>query len=286
MSDWSSRRERYRGLLAGDQCVCPASVFDPMSLRIAESLGFELGMFAGSVASLTILGAPDDILITLTEFAGQALRINRAGELPVMVDADHGYGNALNAMRTVTELDFAGVAGLSIEDTVLPRPFGSAGKAALIPIEEGIGKMRAAIAGRRDPALVIAGRTSAPAIAGLAETITRLKAYEATGVDALFVVGLKTRADLDVIAAAVHKPLILGGSAGELADRAYLASRGVRVALQGHQPIHAAVRAVHATMKALREGTPPAEIAGLADVELMGTATRAADYARWTKSFL
>src|SRR6478736_4473538 len=144
---WTDRRNRFRALLAGGRCVHPGSVFDPISARIAEDLGFEIGMFAGSVASLTVLGAPDLIVLTLSEFAQQALRINRAGNLPLLVDADHGYGNALNVKRTVEELETAGVAALTIEDTLLPRPYGPSGKPSLIPVEEGIGKMRAALAG-------------------------------------------------------------------------------------------------------------------------------------------
>src|SRR5258708_5696574 len=158
--NWTDRRTRFRAILAGERCIHPGSVFDPLSARIAEDLGFEIGMFAGSVASLAVLGAPDLIVLTLTEFAAQAYRINRAGNLPLLVDADHGYGNALNVKRTVEELETAGVAALTIEDTVLPRPFGD-GKLTLTSIEEGAGKMRAALSGRQDPALVIAGRTGA-----------------------------------------------------------------------------------------------------------------------------
>jgi carboxyvinyl-carboxyphosphonate phosphorylmutase len=98
--DWANRRERFRATLNGGRCIHPASVYDPISARIAEDLGFEAGMLAGSVASLAVLGAPDIVLLTLTEFAGQAYRINRAGKLPLLVDADHGYGNALNVKRT------------------------------------------------------------------------------------------------------------------------------------------------------------------------------------------
>src|SRR5260370_24941795 len=147
--DWTDRRKRFRAILAGSRCVHPGSVFDPLSARIAEDLGFEIGMFAGSTASLTVLGAPDLIVLTLSEFAAQAYRICRAGDLPLLVDADHGYGNALNVRRTVEELETAGVAALTIEDTLLPRPFGN-GQAQLISIEEGIGKMRAALAARQD----------------------------------------------------------------------------------------------------------------------------------------
>ena len=123
--DWTDRRERLRAIIAGPRCIYPGSVFDAISARIAEDLGFEAGMFAGSIASFTVLGAPDIVMLTLTEFAQQAYRINRAGKLPLLVDADHGYGNALNVKRTVEELETAGVAGLTIEDTPLPTSLGA-----------------------------------------------------------------------------------------------------------------------------------------------------------------
>jgi carboxyvinyl-carboxyphosphonate phosphorylmutase len=285
MSRWQARREKFRSVLSGSKCVYPGSVFDPMSARIAEELGFEVGMFAGSVASMTVLGAPDLIVLTLTEFAEQAYRICRAGDLPLLCDADHGYGNALNVMRTVEELETAGVAALSIEDTDLPVPFGG-GKPRLISIEEGVGKMRAAVAARQDSGLVIAGRTSAPSMTSIADTIARAKAYEAAGVDAIFLVGVKARADLDTIATEVKLPLILGGAGKEIMDRDLLAQHGVRVCLQGHQPFAAAVRAVHDTLRALREGTPPEKIETAASDEMMKRLTRNDDYARWMKDWL
>jgi len=283
--NWTKRRERFRAVLAGETCVHPGSVFDPISARIAEHLGFEIGMFAGSTASLTVLGAPDLIVLTLSEFAAQAYRINRAGNLPLLVDADHGYGNALNVKRTVEELETAGVAALTIEDTLLPRPFGD-GKVELVSIAEGVGKMRAALSGRQDPSLVIAGRTSAVAVTGIADAVARARAYEEVGVDALFFTGVKTRAQLDAIAAAVRVPVILGGVSGEVDDVDYLSTRRVRICLQGHQPIMAAIQAVHATLQALRNGTKPKAIANLPAAELMKLVTRDADYSRWTKEFL
>ena len=104
---WTARRERFRSLLESNSCFSPASVFDPISARIAHDIGYETAMFAGSVASMTVLGAPDLIVLTLSEFAEQAYRISRAADLPLMVDADHGYGNALSVMRTVSELEAA-----------------------------------------------------------------------------------------------------------------------------------------------------------------------------------
>jgi oxaloacetate decarboxylase len=286
MPDWKPRRQKFRQILNGDRCVHPGSVFDAMSARIAEDLGFECGMFAGSTASLTVLGAPDLIVLTLSEFADQAYRINRAGGLPLMVDADHGYGNALNVMRTVEELETAGIAGMSIEDTILPKAFGAKGEPGLISIEEGVGKMRAALAARRDPDLVIAGRSSAPQLTGIDDAIARAKAYQAVGVDAIFLVGVKSREQLDAVAKEVKIPLILGGASADMLDRPYLASRGVRICLQTHRPIMAAVQAVHDTLKALREGRPTSEMPPAASPELMKRVTRDADYQRWTTEFL
>jgi carboxyvinyl-carboxyphosphonate phosphorylmutase len=284
--NWTERRKRFRALLAGKRCIHPGSVFDPISARIAEDLGFEVGMFAGSVASFTVLGAPDLILLTLSEFVEQAYRICRAGNLALLVDADHGYGNALNVMRTVQELETAGVAAASIEDTDLPAAFGAPQQPKLISIGEGVGKMKAALAGRQDPDFVVVGRTSAISITGLEDTIARGLAYEAAGVDALFFVGLRKRTELDAIAAAVSLPIILGGGGPELDDLDYLAARGVRIALQGHQPFMAAIQAVHDTLKALREGTKPAQLKGIASGELLGRLTRDAEYKRWQQEFL
>jgi oxaloacetate decarboxylase len=283
--NWTDRRERFRTLLSGARCIHPASVFDPLSARIAEDLGFEAGMFAGSVASLTVLGAPDIVLLTLSEFAQQGYRICRAGNLPLMVDADHGYGNALNVQRTVEELETAGIAALTIEDTALPQPYGVKGQ-TLLSQEEGLGKMRAALAARQDANLVIVGRTSAASITGLDDAIERARAYEAAGGDALFFTGVQSREQLDAISRATKVPLMLGNAPAEMGDADFLATKRVRVALRGHQPIMAAVQAVYDTMKALKEGTPPSGLKGLPSAALMDRVTRAGDYSTRQKEFL
>lgn len=120
----------------------------------------------------------------------------------------------------------------------------------------------------------------------IADTIARARAYEATGVDAIFLVGVKSRSDLDTIAAEVKLPLILGGASKELMDRDWLAQRGARICLQGHQPFAAAVRAVYDTLRALREDTPPEKIETTASDELMKRLTRNDDYSRWMKDWL
>ncbi len=278
MSRWTARRRRFREMLNTEACVYPASVFDPISARIAENLGYEMGMYAGSLASLSVLAAPDLILLTLTEFADQALRINRASELPLFADADHGYGNALNVERTVIELETAGMAGLAIEDTDLPQPFGTGGKARLLSIEEGVGKMRAAMAGKADPDMVVAGRTSAAQMHSVDDCIARAQAYEDAGVDALMLIGVPDRTALDAIAEKVKVPLLLGGGGKDLRDPEYLAARGARFLLRGHHTFTASVQAIHDTMKALRDGTEPEDITGTASKELMAELIRDGAY--------
>ncbi len=282
--DYTKRRENYRAVLAGDVCVHPGSVFDPISARIAEDLGFEVGMFAGSIASGTVLGAPDYVVLTLSEFAEQIYRICRAGQLSLMVDADHGYGNALNVRRTVEELEAAGVSALTIEDTTLPMVFG--GDGGFISLDEGVGKMKAALSGRTDPNLTVAGRTSSLRL-GLDECIRRVKAYEAAGVDAIFLAGAGSKDEVAAVNDALNIPLLLGGAGGELNDKAWLGQNGVRVALQGHLPFQAAIKAVYDTLKALRDGVAPADLRDtLASPELIAKVTRKDEYDRQIAEYL
>src|ERR1700674_3555281 len=270
MMTFRKRRDALRLILTGSICIRPGSVYDAISIRIAEDLGFELGMFGGSVASLAVLGDPDIALITLTDLAEQMRRVSRAASLPVLVDADHGFGNALNVRRTVEELEIAGAAGLTIEDTLLPQAFGQTGT-QLIPLEEGVGKMKAAVDARDDPALMIMARTVA---------------YEGTGVDALFLTGVKTHAELEAISAATKLPIVLGGLPEEMIDLDYLANRRVRIALQGHAPFAAATQAVYETLKALRDGQSPKNLKGLASSELTGRVTREAEVKARSAEFL
>jgi carboxyvinyl-carboxyphosphonate phosphorylmutase len=279
------RRGKLRSILSGSACLRPGSVYDAISIRIAEDIGFELGMFGGSVASLAVLGDPDVALITLTELAEQMRRMSRASALPVLVDADHGFGSALNVRRTVEELEGAGAAGLTIEDTLLPPPYGEA-TTRLIPLEEGVGKMKAALDARGDPSLVIIGRTGAASLTSFDDAIARAQAYEAAGVDALFFTGVKGRAELEAVANATSLPIVLGGAPESLSDLDYLRRQRVRIALQGHAPFAAATLAVYETLKALREGIAPTALKGIASAELMARLTREAEVRTRQDEFL
>lgn len=278
---YRDRRARFREHLGGDRCLIPASVFDPFSMRMAEDAGYEIGMAGGSSISLAVLGAPDLIVLTLSEFAEQCRRMSRASALPFAVDADHGYGNALNVRRTVEELEAAGVAAMSIEDTVLPLFHGQT-KTELLSIDEGAGKMRAALDARADPETVIIGRTSACGVTGLDDAITRGRAYAAAGVDALFFIGVKTPEQIEALGAEFDLPIVLGGAL-KVMDQATMANHGVRMCLAGHPVLPAAVRAMHETLVAVREGRTP-ERPG--DADLMRRATRADDYDTWIRDYL
>lgn len=280
------RRQKFRAILTGDKCLHPASVFDPLSARVAEDLGFEVSVLAGSVASMAVLGAPDHVTITLTELADHAYRICRAAKTPLLIDADHGFGNALNVMRTVAELETAGVSALTIEDTALPTHFAQTETQGLISLDEGVGKMRAALAARQDPSLVIIARTGAIGISGVNDAINRAKAYQKTGVDALFLVNVRHKEQLKSIHNAVSLPLLMAHPGDEL-DIEFLQAYGVRICLQMHLPILAALKTVHDTMKAFRDGQDQNQIAkNTTSPNLAKISTRDEDYHRWIESFL
>lgn len=250
-------RNDFRALLQSGQCYYTASTFDPMSARIAADLGFEVGILGGSVASLQVLAAPDFALITLSEFTEQATRIGRVARLPIIADADHGYGNALNVIRTITELERAGVAALTIEDTLLPAKYGHK-STDLIPLEEAVGKIKAALDSRIDPAMCIFARTNAGQLS-VGETIERVTAYESLGVDGICMVGIRDFDHLEEISRHVSVPLMLVTYDNpELNDRVRLAKNGVRIVVNGHAAYFAAIKATYDCLREQRgiaEGT-------------------------------
>jgi oxaloacetate decarboxylase len=282
--DHGPRRDAMRAILAGQHCIRPAIVYDPLSVRIAEELGYEAGMIPGSDVALSVLGAPDIALITMSEFVDQVHRMTRASALPLIADGDHGYGNAINVRRFVRELDTVGLCAVTIEDTELPAAHGVA-RNRLIPAEESVDKLRAAVAGRDDPRFVVIARTNlALAQGGLDEAIARVKSYAATGADAVFVLGVKTRRELEALTGGVTLPFVLPKPAPELDDELFLASHRVRICFpSGQKAMTAAVDAAHAALAAGRPGAAP-----LADkhADLIRRLTRADDFDQARRDFL
>ncbi len=279
----NDKRRALRALLNGESCVFPASVFDPLSGRAAEEIGYECLFMAGSVASLVILGAPDLVIITLSELAEQTRRIARATSLPFFLDADHGFGNALSVMRCVEELEAAGLSGLTIEDTELPDPFDKKSGMPL-SIAEGVGKLKAALAARTDPDFVIIGRTGAVGATGLDDALARIAAYQETGVDAIFLSGLKTREEIEACAKACRLPLLLGAIPKALLDRDELGKLGVRAVITGHRPHSAGVRATYETLRDTRAGTLGQQTDD--EATMMERLTRKQNYAELKNRFL
>jgi carboxyvinyl-carboxyphosphonate phosphorylmutase len=279
----SALRRNFRELLASKACFDTASVFDPMSARIAADLGFEVGILGGSVASLQVLAAPDFALITLSEFVEQATRIGRVAQLPFIADADHGYGNALNVMRTVEELERAGVAALTIEDTLLPAQFGRK-STDLISIEEGIGKVKAALEARVDPELSIIARTNA-AVLSVPHIIERTQAYEKAGADGICIVGIKDFEHLEQISEKLTVPLMLVTYGNpNLKDQQRLADLGVRVVVAGHAAYFASIKATYDSLRAQRQVTH--STSNLSATELTHTYTLPESYVAWAKEFM
>jgi carboxyvinyl-carboxyphosphonate phosphorylmutase len=211
----------------------------------------------------------------------------RASRLSLIVDADHGYGNALNVMRTVEELEHSGVSGMSIEDTALPTRFGQPeGADELISLDEMVGKLKAAVAARRDPDTVILGRTAALRVEGTDGTARRAKAFAECGVDAIFLVGVESADQVKAVHDAARLPIMVGSAPASI-QRDDFAAAGARVLLQGHQPVAAAVKALRETYAHLFAGGAPADLKDrVASAKEMDDLVNGSAYKKWQRDYL
>jgi carboxyvinyl-carboxyphosphonate phosphorylmutase len=255
--NFSARRARLRAILSRPECISPASVYDALSARLAHAAGFSVGLLSGKIASASVVGAPDLNVITLTELAEQARRITRASDLSLIIDADHGYGNALNVIRTVEELECAGASMISLEDTALPASYAQPiGALELVSLEEKADKVRAAVSARQDPGLLSAARTGALHGEGRKRALERAKAYAAAGADAIFLMYVTALEEIESVHAATGLPIVLALTAPSL-SRADMAARGARVLSTGHHPVVAAAKALQDAYEHLyRDGSP------------------------------
>jgi methylisocitrate lyase len=202
------RAAQIRTRLADGGPVVMPGVFDALSARIATRAGFEVIFVSGYATSATQLGEPDFGLLTQTEVVATAGRVCAAVDVPVLVDADTGYGNAVNVMRTVRELARAGAAGIFLEDQVWPKRCGHMRGKRVIPAAEQVEKLRAAVAARGEDDLFIVARTDARQVAGLDEAIGRARAYREAGADALFVEAPQSEDELREIGRSLPPPLV------------------------------------------------------------------------------
>ena len=186
---------RLRQMLDSGPMVVAPFILNALHAKIAESVGFDAVYMTGA-GTAAERGFPDVGLLTMTEMVANAKYIAGAVDIPVICDADTGYGNMINVQRTVREYEAAGVAGIHIEDQVFPKKCGFFEGKEVIPMEEHVQKIRAALDARRDPDFVIIARCDAYAVTGWEDTVTRCRAYRDAGADMVFVDGIKTPEDL------------------------------------------------------------------------------------------
>jgi carboxyvinyl-carboxyphosphonate phosphorylmutase len=206
---------RLRALLESGQTIVAPGAFDPLSARLVEEAGFPAVYMTGFGTSAALIGRPDVGLLTMTEMAGNAARIAACLDIPVIADADTGYGNPLNVIRTVGAYEAAGVAGIHIEDQVAPKKCGHMEGKQVIPAEEMACKIRAAVEARTQPDFVIIARTDARAVEGLERSLQRGRMYREAGADALFIEALTSEAEAEeAIKAFPGVPLLFNWAEG------------------------------------------------------------------------
>ena len=198
---------RLRELLAGPDLIVAPGAYDALSARLIAQAGFPAVYMTGFGTAASVLGQPDVGLLTMSEMVSRAAAIatviaSVAGNLPLIADADTGYGNPINVRRTIHEYERAGVAGLHIEDQVWPKKCGHMEGKQVIPMDEMVQKVRAAVDARQDPDFVIIARTDANAVHGLEDALRRGKAYHEAGADVIFIEAPRSMTELRSIAQA------------------------------------------------------------------------------------
>ena len=254
-----SRGTVLHSLLKGPEILIAPGAHNAFTAKIIEQAGFQAVYMTGSGASMDLLGLPDLGFLTMTEMVTHARNIVEATHLPVIADADTGYGNALNVMRTVREYEGTGVAALHIEDQVAPKRCGHFAGKEVISREEMIGKIKAALDARRDSNLMIIARTDARAVLGLKEAVERGVAYSEAGADLIFVDAPESAEELRSIARSIPAPVMANMSEGgktPLLSARELRDMGYRLVIYPGSAARAAAKTIQELMAVLmREGT-------------------------------
>lgn len=251
----------FRDLLAEPGCHLVPAIYDALSARIAARLGFPAVGLGGFLVAASRLGGPDVGQLTMTEMVDHLRGVAEAAAIPVLADADTGYGNPLNVRRTVQAYEAAGAQAIVLEDQEWPKKCGHIpGARRVIPTAAYQRKLEAALEARREPRTVIVARTDARGALGLDEALRRAAAYAHTGADAVFIEALQSEAEFRAAPAALPGvPLVANmftGGKSPLFTRAELAAMGYRIALWVVDALWAAARAVEAVLGALRrDGT-------------------------------
>ena len=247
-----------------DRPIMIPGAFNALTAKMAERLGFAAVYLSGGALSAGGVGLPDVGLLTSTEFADAAAILARATNLPLLCDADTGFGGAIHAERTVRLYEGAGAAGLHLEDQRMPKRCGHLTGKSLVEPDEMVEKIRAAVAGRRDPDFVIIARTDARSVEGFASAVERARAYREAGADMIFPEALESEAEFAAFARELPVPLLANMTEfgrSPLLDFDRLAESGYRAVLYPLTPFRAAMKAAEQTLIALRDrGTQRGEI--------------------------
>ena len=250
----SRARELFREVISRPHCTLAANIFDPLSARIAHMLGYEICVLSGSVGKVANLGVPDIVLSNMSDVVDHCRRITRIGDISLMVDAEDGFGNAVNVVRTVREMEAAGVAAIEIEDNFVPRQFNVADP-GLVSTGEQVGRLEAAVAARTDPTTVIVARSAALGLCPLDEALERIEAYSQTGAEALMLTGSSSREQLEAVHQVTSLPLcVLAPPANARNDQSFLDDNGVRILMLGNPTYAVAVKAIYDSLNHLKDG--------------------------------
>ena len=283
----SLARERFRTVLSTPECTLAANIFDPLSARIAHMLDYEVCFLSGSVHKVANLAMPDIVLVNMSDLVDVCRRITRIAEVSLMHDGEDGFGNAVNVVRSVKELEAAGVAAIEIEDAIPPTKFNQQ-DLGLFSQAEQVGKLEAAVAARTDPMTVIVARTTALAQFPLDEALERIRAYSQTGVEAIRLAGLKTREQLEAVHKATPLPLtVLSPPDNMMDDMDFLAANGVSIVMAGNPAFGMAIQAIYDSFKHLKDGGSVADLAPReASAELIRQVNRTDEFIQLQEQYL
>lgn len=280
-------REQFRSVLARPTCTLAANIFDPLSASIAHMLEYEVCVLSGSVGKVANLGVPDGVLSNMSDVVDHCRRITRIADVSLMVDAEDGFGNAVNVARTVREMEAAGVSAIEIEDNFVPKEF-NVQNPGLISKGEQVGKLQAAVAARTDLTTVIVARSAALGLTPLDEALDRIQAYSQTGAEALMLTGSRSRDQLEAVHRVTTLPIcVLSPPADIRNDTAFLAATGVKILMLGNPTFSVTVKAIFDSLEHLKEGGSLEELGDRqATPELLRSVNRTDEFLQWQEQYL
>jgi carboxyvinyl-carboxyphosphonate phosphorylmutase len=287
-------RKRLREIVATPGATIVAPIFDPLSARIAEMIGWQTCKLSGSVGKCANLAAPDGVVFSnLSDLVDICRRITRIADLPLIVDADDG-GSVLEMRRTIRELEAAGASAIEIEDNLVPLHFAESRHAEMVTTKGQVGKLRAAVASRQDQDTIIVGRTTALFVRTKPEALERIRAYSETGIDAIMLPGLgvsglssNPRDDIEAVRDVTDLPLFVSGLPDELSeDEGWLLANRIRLRFLPQVPFRMTVQAIYDALSSIKNGIGTDRLRDrCASSELVDDVIRRSELATWDEEY-